>query len=263
MTTSHFDLYNQIIIDMSNYVYLRTHEINIYKIGRSGQKNPKKRSEINKAKTICLLTTYNELECEKYIIKQFNENFELVKGREFFKGEFNSIRSLFQQSVLEFNTKYYNNNIKKIYDDTEIQHGDNENYENYEDNGDNGDDRVCDNNLNNKKSNKKSNKKIKKFKGFFICDKCNKTFTNKRNRDAHINKEICSKKKLTVLINGKTKYLCEFCDKVYSRNYYVQCHIKRDHSNLFTEINKLNKKITMLEKKLSNTTSSLNININN
>ena len=63
----------------------------------------------------------------------------------------------------------------------------------------------------------------------FKCNKCNKIFTNNRNKDNHINKKICGKYGTKKIMNGKTRFLCEYCNKTFSRNYYLQIHINKLH----------------------------------
>lgn len=104
---------NTLIVKMMKYVYLRTTKIpNVYKIGRSGQSKPQNRSEANNTKTICLIVTYNDLECEKYIKCIFKNNFELHKGHEFFIGDINLVLYFFQKAVFDFNNNYSKNIIK-------------------------------------------------------------------------------------------------------------------------------------------------------
>ena len=67
------------------------------------------------------------------------------------------------------------------------------------------------------------NIKLKKYKTDnkkFVCKKCMKCMTNKRNYIIHINNNICEKE--------RKKYCCENCNKIFQDNRNLNFHIKNN-----------------------------------
>ena len=90
----------------------------------------------------------------------------------------------------------------------------------------------------------------------FKCDKCEKTFTNKRNRNIHISKKICEKTSVIKIINNKKRYECLYCETNYSKNSYLQNHVKNMHSENILS-NKFKKELKEVKKELKEVKAEL------
>lgn len=98
---------NKILIKTISWVYMRTDNDGIYKIGRTSQKDPFLRSsDCKKSKIICFCGTYDSVNCEKQLKESFAKEYKLVKGAEYFKGNIYRMLSTFYKKVLDFNKSY-------------------------------------------------------------------------------------------------------------------------------------------------------------
>lgn len=114
---------NKILAKTISWVYMRTDHDNIYKIGRTSQKDPFLRaSNCKKSKIICFCGTYDSLNCEKKLKVLFGKKYELIKGTEYFKGNLHKMLSTFYEGVLEFNKSFIQECEDKINcDDSDFE----------------------------------------------------------------------------------------------------------------------------------------------
>ena len=126
----------------------------------------------------------------------------------------------------------------------------------------------------------------------YICNKCDKTFSNKTDYNRHINRKfICESKNIktenNIFINDKSKhiklennisidnkFICKDCNKIFSRKFTLERHINlnrckniksNENINLLSKISELELKIEKLlnDKSISSNTYITNYNITN
>ena len=219
-------------------VYLLQHEdhvgTNIYKIGYSTQDMLRRLNGYPGGSIlICSISHPNPTKCEQMLISYYNEAYELVKGREYFKVNINEseLREEFHSMVdndIDQHTKELSNNNA----DENINNDDPEqdNYDSEQDNDDNDD---TDDNNESDEENDIVHKNQKKFsitianmsdKNFdtYYCACCKFMTKNLTHvtRHANTNKHktaalTYNKKNDRDVISKKRTYECRYCDKIF------------------------------------------------
>ena len=220
---------NLMVAQMKHYVYLRSTKQNgVYKVGRTSQKNPKHRAEINGSTPSGILKTYDNMECETYLKQKFGQKFELVQGHEYFKGDLDEMDDYFVECVYEFNKKYkenlYSNNK---HHNTKITDKTINCYSNIDSN------KLMTGNVNIEINNITYENNMERKDKLFVCKKCGNSYTKNHNLKYHNKKHpMCNLENLNkIKINGIMKFICKYCNKGYCRNDYLNKHILKQHND--------------------------------
>jgi len=160
---------------MNSYIYLiqdgEYKGTDIYKIGKTTQKGGDTRSltrlkqynfGTEQIQVLKVSNIFVDI-IEKRIIEEFNNNFELVKGKEWFKGDLNLMIEIINKIIENFRKMYEKIKDKKIFEE-ELSHK----VENKD---------LIENKDLSENKNLDKNKDLNKNKQLFLCEFCNKKFS--------------------------------------------------------------------------------------
>ena len=141
--------------------------------------------------------------CENLLKMRFKDNFELVKGSEFFRGDLHKMELLFKKTVIEFDNKFIDN----IEEEFNLMNDINSEKTEYKTVNINTFSEVEKNNDGKSKMIEMEETMKINGKKFYCCKKCGKKFTRKENLIYHLTKsKIKCDEDTMVKVNGKKNY---------------------------------------------------------
>jgi hypothetical protein len=218
---------------------------NRFKIGCSGNTSLDRcRHGYKKgSRYICIMECVKPFALEKNIIKDFNEKFKLIAGKEYYEGNELSMITLFHKNVMDHRN---NDDILNVREERKVE-------EIFKKNTIDTDEHVIikkikniiienDDEIN---SNKNSDKKIikvnKKINNKYMCKKCNKCFRDNYDLNKHANKKnSCVKQNIITKnishkkhalieeVDNENELQCKICEKEFSSKYSLKKHVKNN-----------------------------------